>query len=96
METFSKRKGHFEVRSCDNNLMTKRHPHTTAEIIAHDYGMIYTIAYWIKDEYGYSLNFVGNRPFVCFQFEPEETFFMLAEYGQHKLDEAFVLAEEEA
>lgn len=68
--------------------MTKE-PHVTAEIVKlQEGGTCFTLAYWYRTEDGYSLRFVGDRPFV---YSGGLQFFALASFGQKKLDEYFAL-----
>ena len=74
----------LEVRSCGKHLFSDGE-HNTAEIVKwvnDEKPYCLTIAYWERGEYGYDLQFVGDR-----QFDVDNKLFMrLAKFGQQKLD----------
>lgn len=82
--------GDMEIRTCNKALISEGE-HTTAEIVhwattADGKSYNYTVAYWILEEEGYFLRFVGGRPLdVC----TGDTFWKLAKVGQNHLDEHF-------
>ena len=87
---FSFRLGNMEVRSCGEHLMQNKE-HDTAEIIYwYDDEFekyCYVIAYWVKDNEGYDLQFVGSRPLS--HFDQWNDFGKLIKVGQKELDLLF-------
>lgn len=82
IDNFNCRIRDLEVRSCDRLLLDRR-PHTTAEIVKWDGDHCWTVARWIKEDDGFSLKFVGDRP-----FDTEwSTFMELSRFGHYKLEE---------
>lgn len=71
------------VRSC-NDILSYTQPHTTGEIVKFSIQGCYTIAFWAKNEEGFDLNFVGNRPFE--KDINRSDFMELAAIGQEILD----------
>ena len=92
--SFNIKTGDLEARSCNTGLLNDR-PYTTAEIVKwrgeEPKRRCCVLAYWEKTKEGYSLRFVGSRP-----FDVEESIFMrLANISQSILDEKFVLEEQQ-
>ncbi len=89
LSPLSLRIGDLELRTCDENLLQRR-ALTTAEVIRWEKRdaapeFCYVLAMWRKGKEGYSLEFIGGRPFDA----PEKTFWRLAKFGQESLDEAW-------
>lgn len=82
--------GNLELRSCDKHLISDSE-HTTAEIVSwynnNEKDYCCTIAYWTRDDEGFYLKFVGDRPFD--DFEHWNDFGKLAKQGQEILNEYF-------
>ena len=76
----------IELRSCSQRLLSDGE-HTTAEIVKwwiyEEKPACHTLAYWIKNEEGFDLKFVFDRPFK----EDKDIFWMLAKYGQELLED---------
>ncbi len=83
MNEWNIRRGSLEARSCSEKLNDKR-PHVTGEIIKYskDEQTVHTIAYWIREDNGYNLKFVGQRPLD----EDWNLFRLLVVLGQGILD----------
>ena len=60
MKEFSLREKDFEVRSC-NNMLLSSGEHTTVEIVEWNGDHCITVAYFIKTEDGFDLKSVGER-----------------------------------
>lgn len=81
----------MELRSCNQHLLSEGE-HTTAEIIywsedKEGKKFCWAVAYWVKNDKGYYLKFVGSRPFDKFDLWSE--FGQLARQGQELLDKHF-------
>lgn len=80
----------LELKSCNSGLLSSS-PHSSANIVKNDIDhegkpYCYSLAYWTKGSEGYSLQFVGDRPF---RYSTAEDFWFLAEFGQKFLDKIF-------
>ncbi len=60
--TFEYRVKNYEVRSCDANLLQTQGEHVTAEVVKWSGDSCMTLAKWERDNEGYFLKFVGDRP----------------------------------
>ncbi len=89
-EPLSLRIGHLELRTCDENLLQRREL-VTAEVIRWEKQTdkpgeyCYVLAMWRRSKEGYSMEFIGGRPFDA----PQDVFWRLAKFGQEFLDRAF-------
>ena len=85
---FQERTGNIEARDCDKHLI-KRDKSTTIEISqwAEDNSYRWTIAYFVRESEGFSLKFVGCRPFDG-RGSPV-AFMEIAKKAQECLDEYF-------
>ena len=86
MKRFNMRIGDLEVRTCNKSLIGSGQ-HTTAEIIRWHEGKdtCHTLAYWVKDDDGFYLKYVGSRPLKDDRCDPD-TWWRLTKAGQDYLD----------
>lgn len=90
LDPLSLRIGNLELRTCDENLLQRREI-VTAEVIRWEKQTdkpgeyCYVLAMWRKGKEGYSLEFIGGRPFDA----NRDVFWRLAVFGQEHLDAAW-------
>lgn len=91
LKSMSCRIGDLEVRTCNESL-TQDGKHTTAEIIKWEPDTklppeyCFTIACWKLGKEGFSLEFIGAKPF---EYATSEEFWKLAKLGDDYLQEYF-------
>ena len=78
----------MRINDIEFRQMEERRPEIIKWFLSDNKEVCFTVCWWVRDSNGYSLSFIGDRPF---KYEDADTLWQLMVYGQKVLDAKFEL-----